>query len=148
MDFHEIEPYNSTLCTRRLEGAFSSGGIVITLENKDGLKVYTLELNMISAQTPEQSLPDSRITNLACEIYSALSGGGILFKLIEKNFTLMLSDVLKSFEIAKPNLTPGYIYQKDIFFGKIFSNNISINVHQYKPKGYISTIKIINHRYK
>lgn len=98
----EDRPWDDMRYMRRISGKFSKGKLDIALENESGGEQYTLKMKIIPGETPEQSLPDVETIQMACQIFSVMSGGEFSPDFLEKKLVLQIEDACKQLSEFEP----------------------------------------------
>lgn len=62
----------------------------------------TLKMKIIPGETPEQSLPDVETIQMACQIFSVMSGGEFSPDFLEKKLVLQIDDACKQLSEFEP----------------------------------------------
>ncbi|MPN01839.1 hypothetical protein SDC9_149051 [bioreactor metagenome] len=141
----EDRPWDDMRYMRRISGKFSKGKLDIALENESGGEQYTLKMKIIPGETPEQSLPDAQTIQMACLIFSVMSGGEFSPEFLEKKLSTPIEDARKQLSPFEPWLESGDIYSKDLPFGGHFANSVTFRINQNAEGTYTSYIKFVSY---
>ncbi len=136
---HEVGPWNDTRYMRRMSGEFSKGELDISFENENGrAETYTFKMELVPGATPEQALPDVESIQMACRVFSVMSGGELSTEFIEKQLITQIEDAREQLSGFEPRAHSGYIYLGD------GSDVVHFDVHQDDKAVYSARIKFIS----
>lgn len=146
---YEDRPWDDMRYMRRMRGKFSKGKLDISLENEGGrAETYTLKMQIIPGETPEQSLPDATSVQMACQVFSVMSGGEFSSEFLEKKLSISIEDARRQLSKFEPRSESGDIYSKDLPLGGDFANSAIFRINQDEQGACTSHIKFVSYYLK